>query len=116
MSRNAYFYYMKSTFFDIITYHFNSYDSRKTNNSSFECPSKSVQNTRRTDLQLFQGLSCNLSFKKCVFYQKGCVTVPDRATQLSLTYFDANIKEKNEVSFVYVAWVVLCQILFKAKL
>ena len=38
MSRNAYFYYIKSTFFDIITYYFKSYDSTKTNNTSFECP------------------------------------------------------------------------------
>ena len=60
---------IKSTFFDTMTYYFQCYHSRKTNNTSFECPSRWVQNTRRTDLQLFQGLSGNLSFKKCgVFY------------------------------------------------
>ena len=62
MSRNAYFYYIKSTFFDKITNYFKSYNSTKTNNTSFECPSKWFQSTRRTDLQLFLGLSRNLFF------------------------------------------------------
>ena len=70
MSRNVYFYYIKSTFFDIITNAFKSYDSKKTNSISFECPSRWVQNTRRTDFQLFQGLSHNLFFKTCVFTRK----------------------------------------------
>ena len=45
-------------------------NSRKTNNTSFECPNWLAQNTRRTDLQLFQGLSSNLFFKKCTFSRK----------------------------------------------
>ena len=65
-----YFYCIKSTFFDIITYYFKSYDSRKTNNTLIECPSRWVQNTRRIDLQLFQGLSRNLSFKNCVLLER----------------------------------------------
>ena len=100
MLRNAYFYYIKSTFFDIITYYFKSYDSRKTNNTSFECPSRWFQNTRRTALNLFQGLSRNLSFKKCIFYKKGCVTVPNRGTQLSLRYFNATSRAKK--------WGIIC--------
>ena len=68
VARNVHFYYIKSTFFDIITSISRTNKSRKTTNTSFECPSRWVQNTRRTDLQLFQGLSRNLSFKKCVFY------------------------------------------------
>ena len=62
------FYFINSTFFDITTYIFKSYDCRKTNNTSFECPSLWNKNTRRTALHLFQGLSRNLSFKKCIFY------------------------------------------------
>ena len=92
MSKNVHFHYIKPTILDITTFIFKIYDSRKTNNTSFECPSRWVQNTRRTDLQLFQGLSRNLSLKKCIFYQKSCVTVPDRATKLSLRYFEPNIK------------------------
>ena len=41
MSKSVYFYYTKSTFFDIITYCFKSYDSRKTNNTSIELASGS---------------------------------------------------------------------------
>ena len=93
MSRNVYFYYIKSTFFDIITNYFKSYDSRKTNNTSFECHSRWHQSTRRTALQLIQGLSRNLSFKKCIFYKKGCVIIPNIAAQLFLKYFGANIRD-----------------------
>ena len=67
MSKNVHFYYIKSTFFDIITYIFRSYDCRQTNNNSFECPSKCLQNTRRTTFLLYQGLSNNLFFKQCIF-------------------------------------------------
>ena len=33
-------------------------------------------------MQLYQGLSRNLFFKKHTFYLKGCVAAPDRATRL----------------------------------
>ena len=66
--KKCWFYIVKVDFLDIITYFFKSYNSRKTNNTSIECSSGWVQNTRRTDLQFFQGLSSNLFVKKCVFY------------------------------------------------
>ena len=43
------------------------------------------------------------------------MTAPNRATQLSLRYFEPKIRLKDEVSFTYVAQVVLTQIYFKAK-
>ena len=67
-------------------------DGRKPNNTSFECPNPWVQHTRRTALLRSQGLPRNLSFKKCTFQEKGCVTAPEIATQLYLTYFVANIQ------------------------
>ena len=45
-----------------------THDGKITNNMSFEGPSRWLQNTTRSDLLLFQGLSRNLSFKKCIFY------------------------------------------------
>ena len=92
MSKNVDFIQQKWTFYDTTTYILRSYDSRKTNNTSFECSSRWVQNTRRTAFLLYQGLSRNLFFKKCIFQEKGCVTAPDRATQLSLRYFETNIQ------------------------
>ena len=92
MSKNVHFHYIKLTFFDITPNSSTTSDGRKTNNTSYECPTWWFQNTRRTAFQLFQGLSSNLFFKKCIFYKKGCVIVPNRATQLFLTYLNANIK------------------------
>ena len=82
----------KINIFDITTYICRSYDCTQTNNTSFECPSKCLQNTRRTAFLLYQGLSRNLFFKKCTFQEKFCVTAPDRAAQLNLRYFGANIQ------------------------
>ena len=67
-------------------------DSRKTNNTSFECPNVQPQHTRRKALPLFQGLPRNLLFKKCIFQEKGCETAPDTATKVYLTYHVANIQ------------------------
>ena len=92
MSKNVHFHCIKLTFFDITLYFSTTNDGRKTNNTSYECPTWWYQNTRRTAFQLYQGLSCNLFFRKCVFHKKGCVILPNRATQLFLTYFDANIQ------------------------
>ena len=92
ISKNVHFYLIKSTFLDITTNIFTRIDGRKTNNTSFECPNVWPQHSRGTALPLFQGLPRNLLFKKCIFYEKGCVTAPDKATQLYLTYFVANIK------------------------
>ena len=92
MSKNVHFYYIKSTFFDIPPNFSTTNNGRMTNNTSFECSSRWVQNTRRTALQLSQGLSRNLIFKKCIFYKKGCVIVANRATWLFLRYFGTNIQ------------------------
>ena len=91
ISKNVHFYYIKSTFFDISTNISRSYDSRKTNNTSFKCPSWWLQNTNRTALQLSQGLSRNLFLKKYIFYKKVCMIIPNRATRLFLIYFETNI-------------------------
>ena len=108
MSRNVSFYFIKSTFLDITTFFFKSYDNRKTSNTSFVYPSSWFQNTKRTALQLSQ-LSCNLFFKKCTFYKKGCVTSPDRATQLSLRYFETNIQgyKMRYYMFLQLMWFSL---------
>ena len=82
MSESADFHYIKSILFDITLDFSTTYDGKKTNNTSFECPSQWFQNTKRTALQLFQGLSHNLSFKKCIFYWKGYVTAPEKAAKL----------------------------------
>ena len=91
MSKNVNFHYIKSTFFDITLNFSTTNDGKKTNNTSFECLSKRVKKTRRTVLQLSQGLSCYLFFKKCSFYKKGCMIVPNKATWLFLRYFGTNI-------------------------
>ena len=115
MSRNVHFYYIKSTFFDIVTYIFKSYDCRKTNNISFECPGRWVQNTKRTDLQLFQGLSRNLSFKKCIFYKKDCVTVSELHNCLWHIMKPTTRASKWRI-ICYLALVVLIQIHSTAKM
>ena len=54
-----------------------------------------VGGTKKLEEQLcssFRDCHATSPLKKCIFYKKGCVTAPNRATQLSLTYFDANIK------------------------
>ena len=103
MSKNIHFRYIRLTFLDIITYHFQSYDSTKTNNTSYECPSEWFQNSGRTAFQLFQGLSRNLFFRKCIFYKKGGMNVPDRATysckpQILISHF-INSRE-NQLSYI----------------
>ena len=72
MSRNVHFYYTKSTFFDISTYISRSYGSRKTNNTSFECPCRWLSNTRRTAFLLYQ----RLSSLKSIFFRRKVVWQP----------------------------------------
>ena len=62
--------YIKSIFFDTITFYFKSYDSRKTNNTSFDYPIRWVQNTRRTIYSSFRGCHATSPLKSVFFTRK----------------------------------------------
>ena len=61
---------------------FTTNKDRKTNNISFESPSRWLLKLWRKVMQLHLGLSRNLFSKKYTFYLKGCVTAPNKATCL----------------------------------